>query len=557
MPLICGLKLTHDGAVALIDGNKLVGSVECEKADNNRRYAALGDLSTITRFLDDLGADLTDVEHVAIDGWVAESDGIAKVRLPAPAELEQVLRVAPYTYETGADLSVYEAKAFLGDRRVSYRSYPHALDHVYASYCSSPHAVDCSPALVLVWDGGMPPTLYEFDGAGITPVVHGPVLNITGAIYPLFAATAEVFREAFATSPKRAARLDYGLKEAHLSLSGKAMAYAGLGGVDETVVDVMNEVTAALAPTTIPRAIVWSRKVRRAIHQQKLEASDATIVASFQEWLYRNLEAALRRCLGRRWGSMPLCLGGGCALNIKWNSALRSCGGFTGVWVPPFPNDCGNAIGAACAEMARATGSLSLEWDVFSGPQLTRGTIPDGWASMQVPVEKLAEVLHEEGEPVVVLSGRAELGPRALGHRSIIAPATDAHMQDHLNTIKGREWYRPVAPICLEGRATEVFDPGTPDPFMLFDHDVRSGWRERIPAVIHADGTARLQTVTETHDVLYPLLSAYEKLSGIPVLCNTSANLKGCGFFPDAESAMKWGGAHYVWADGTLYSRRS
>jgi carbamoyltransferase len=125
-----------------------------------------------------------------------------------------------------------------------------------------------------------------------------------------------------------------------------------------------------------------------------------------------------------------------------------------------------------------------------------------------------------------------------------------------LNGIKGRESYRPVAPICLEERAADIFEPGERDPYMVFDHRVRPDWAARIPAVVHVDGTARLQTVSDRDSPLAAsVLRAFAARSGIPVLCNTSANLPGRGFFPDAASAMSWGGTSYVWADGVLYTR--
>jgi carbamoyltransferase len=157
----------------------------------------------------------------------------------------------------------------------------------------------------------------------------------------------------------------------------------------------------------------------------------------------------------------------------------------------------------------------------------------------------------------VVLDGRAELGPRALGSRSIIAPATSPKMKDRLNEVKDREPYRPVAPICLEEAAPGVFTPGTPDPYMLFDHEVRPEWRARIPAIVHLDGTARLQTVGRGDGAVRRLLESYFEASGIPVLCNTSANLKGSGFFPDVASALAWGRVDLVWSEGTLYRRNS
>jgi len=91
---------------------------------------------------------------------------------------------------------------------------------------------------------------------------------------------------------------------------------------------------------------------------------------------------------------------------------------------------------------------------------------------------------------------------------------------------------------------------------MLFDHAVRPEWVTRVPAIVHTDGTARLQTVGPDNDVLHRLLVEYERLSGVPVLCNTSANFAGCGFFPDVTSAMRWGRVPKVWSDGTLYVKR-
>ena len=127
-----------------------------------------------------------------------------------------------------------------------------------------------------------------------------------------------------------------------------------------------------------------------------------------------------------------------------------------------------------------------------------------------------------------------------------------------INRMKGREAFRPVAPMCLVESAATYFDPGTADPYMLFDHRVREEYRRTLPAILHEDGTARLQTVSYQHSPdLHELLTTYGRLSGVPILCNTSANESGKGFFPDAESAMRWGKVEYVWANGFLYRKES
>jgi carbamoyltransferase len=227
--------------------------------------------------------------------------------------------------------------------------------------------------------------------------------------------------------------------------------------------------------------------------------------------------------------------------------------------VPPFPNDSGSAIGAAALGLIAERGPVAITWNPRLGPALKpTPELPDGWRTAPCTPEELGALLHETGKPVVVLDGRAELGPRALGGRSILAAAVDREMKTVLNDVKKRESYRPVAPICLEEHAPALFSPGTPDPHMLFDHVVRPEWRDRIPAVLHLDDTARLQTVGRDDDAtLRRVLVAYHERSGIPVLCNTSANLNGSGFFPDVASALAWGRVDMVWSENTLYRRDS
>nr|WP_063061433.1 carbamoyltransferase C-terminal domain-containing protein [Nocardia sienata] len=165
-----------------------------------------------------------------------------------------------------------------------------------------------------------------------------------------------------------------------------------------------------------------------------------------------------------------------------------------------------------------------------------------------------------------IASNRDELLP-GLTDADIIATFQDYLGQwllDRLGAVVRRQFpgerpnradYRPVAPICLEERASEVFTPGTADPYMLFEHRLRPGWAERVPAVVHLDGTARLQTIGENdHSAAARVLAAYAEISGVPVICNTSANLGGRGFFPDLASAARWGGTRYIWSEGVLYT---
>ncbi|HEX7297741.1 MAG TPA: carbamoyltransferase C-terminal domain-containing protein, partial [Solirubrobacteraceae bacterium] len=141
--------------------------------------------------------------------------------------------------------------------------------------------------------------------------------------------------------------------------------------------------------------------------------------------------------------------------------------------------------------------------------------------------EAVADVLAADGV-VAWFQGASEYGPRALGRRSLLADPRSAANVERLNDVKGREQFRPVAPMVLEERAPELFDGPLPSPYMLFTHRVRAAWRERIPAVVHVDGTARIQTVSPAREPLVAaLLRAFERRTGVPVVVNTSLNTAG------------------------------
>ncbi|WP_216210951.1 carbamoyltransferase N-terminal domain-containing protein [Amycolatopsis aidingensis] len=564
--IICGLKLTHDGAVALLDGDRLVFSVEIEKLANNRRYSDMPDLRVIPEILASFGCRVADVDEWVIDGW----DGDVSRDLELADHGRAItLTVGPYR-ESASSPSLTSpsltGQFTIDGKELVYTSYPHAAGHLAGTYCSSPFADRGEPSFVLIWDGGLFPRLYWVDpDRGVDN--GGELFPLIGHAYAMAGLSFGPFRG-----------LPQKTKTDELSVAGKLMAYIALGKADTPVIDVLRETFHETFESKTPEAVRYREtiggfgslfepsrapvnaflgKVRDRV--EALGVPDEDVLASFhqflEELLVERIEAKVREWKGD--GPWNLCFAGGCALNINWNSALRARSLFGEMWVPPFPNDSGSALGVATLGMIQHRGIGPITWHPQSGSALGPVTeVPCGWTSRRAAAAEVARLLHESGEPVVVLEGRAELGPRALGGRSIIAPAADPAMKDRLNDIKNRESYRPVAPICLVEEAPKIFDPGTPDPYMLFDHDVREGWASRIPAVIHLDGTARLQTVSsDDFPEIAALLAEYHKLSGIPVLCNTSANFNGSGFFPDVASAIEWGRVARVWSEGVLYER--
>ncbi|WP_420969670.1 nodulation protein NodU [Bradyrhizobium sp. B120] len=552
---ICGIKLTHDGAIAVVEDGQLVFCTEQEKRGNNPRYQSIDNLDAVVLALAEHGLDPRDIDQFVIDGWDGEIQSQFHVLSGA---VPIALKGAPYVERHAEGLldSVDGFGLILGGKVFPYKSYPHVAGHVASAYSTSPFAISGKPAFCLVWDGSIFPRLYYVEPRGARLIAC--LFPMIGHAYAAAGLHFGPYRK-----PDRA--------NWDLGIAGKLMAYIALGSVDESIVAVFQELyerrfAADTEQARRYRADISNEEASLAAMHEFFEASALhlkakpaeDVLASFHVFLERLLVQEIAMVLLRH-SSLPgarnLCVAGGCGLNIKWNTALRATGLFDDVWVPPFPNDSGSAIGAACSAMAAQNGFAPLEWSVYSGPALQASEIPSEWEAAPCSLRELAAILASN-KPVIFLSGRAELGPRALGGRSILAAATSPAMKDHLNDIKRREHFRPVAPICLEDRAPEIFSPGTPDPYMLFDHQTRAAWRDKVPAVVHLDGSARLQTISRNspHKIA-ELLVEFEQLTGIPLLCNTSANLHGRGFFPDAAAACQWGRVEHVWCDGLLWTK--
>ncbi|MFD3501183.1 carbamoyltransferase [Streptomyces sp. NPDC058678] len=245
-------------------------------------------------------------------------------------------------------------------------------------------------------------------------------------------------------------------------------------------------------------------------------------------------------------GGEALTLAGGVALNCVANSKIAARGPYPHVWVQPAAGDAGTALG----------GALHLAAQDDEPPQPMPGAdLGRGWSDEElrarldeaaVPYERPADVAEAVAEElardgvVAWFQGRSEYGPRALGHRSLLAHPGRAENLERLNHVKGREEFRPVAPMVLAGRAHELFRGPLPSPYMLFVHDVAREWQGRIPAVVHVDGTARIQTVEERREPLVArMLHAFERRTGLPVVVNTSLNTAGRPMVDDPRDALE------------------
>jgi carbamoyltransferase len=247
-------------------------------------------------------------------------------------------------------------------------------------------------------------------------------------------------------------------------------------------------------------------------------------------------------------GSKNLALSGGVALNSVMNARLLAETPFEHIFIQPAAGDAGNALGAALHAWHHTFGK-PREWRMehaFFGPEYADAEFKELLASRKLPFREVADPPAEAAELlsrskiVGWFQGRSEVGPRALGARSILADPRRPEMKDIVNAeVKHREGFRPFAPSVLDERGPEFFEGYYPNPFMLLVLPIRKEKQEVIPAVTHVDGTGRLQSVMRRgNELYYRLIEEFERKTGVPVVLNTSFNLRGEPIVHRPEEAL-------------------
>ncbi|NJP35905.1 carbamoyltransferase family protein [Micromonospora thermarum] len=292
--------------------------------------------------------------------------------------------------------------------------------------------------------------------------------------------------------------------------------------------------------------IDWAGLAKPRTADGEMTGDHADLAASVQARLEEVILDLARWVYDASGGASTIAMAGGVALNYVANARLAAQGPFRHVWVQPAAGDSGTALGAAL-HVARDLGDRSVP---MGGADLGRG-----WSDEELEAElrraalpyvrpdsiaaEAARVLAGNGI-VAWFQGRSEYGPRALGHRSLLAHPGDQATTARMNDVKGREQFRPIAPMVRAERAAEIFEGVFPSPYMLFVHNVKPEWRDRIPAVTHVDGTARVQTVhADTEPLVAEMLAEFDRLTGLPVVVNTSLNTAGRPMVDTPREAME------------------
>jgi len=245
-------------------------------------------------------------------------------------------------------------------------------------------------------------------------------------------------------------------------------------------------------------------------------------------------------------------MAGGVALNCVANGRIAREAGFDNIWIQPAAGDDGIAIGCAYyGHLAIQKNQRSFVMNhAYTGIEYKNEQVHaaarKGLVGIQATSRRSENICAEaakllsEGHVFGWFQGRSEFGPRALGNRSILADPRTPEMKDKLNKrVKHRQAFRPFAPVVLAERAHEIFEGDRESPFMLLAERVRPEWREKIPAVLHVDGTARVQTIRQDqNERLYRLLKEFDAITGVPLLLNTSFNVKGEPIVETPEDAI-------------------
>jgi carbamoyltransferase len=511
-PLILGINRTQDASVCLMQGSRVLFSIQKERLTRQKHH------------------------------WGRQGD-LRSVYVPALAGLDRPLDVLVESYSSDEEfkhLAAYEQEIAQmldlapGCRRTRIS---HHLSHVYSVFPPSPF----DEAAVMIVDGqGSPAREFNeaWPGKAAIPPDHREVSSFYVANRESVRCIAKQTWDLDSGNPVGLGMFYFWLTQAMFpgeGNEGKAMGLSPHGdpdalGLPPLVVEPPN--------VFIPdawKAIVRERPRFRYRSGETERFADVANLAAAGQRAFEEALLTLARWLHAETGLPALCFAGGTALNCAANDRLLRESPFERIFIPPAPSDAGTSLGCAVYGLTEIAGrECAWRWQSdFMGPKHSRREIEAALAERDdLVVERPADLASAvvdllcATQVVGLFQGGSEFGPRALGHRSILGDPRRGEVRDWINAkVKEREWFRPLAPIVLLEDAQRFFDIRSPSPFMQFAAPVQPAAADLIPAVTHVDGTARLQTVGPQDDpLLRQLLQRFAARTGIPVLLNTSFN---------------------------------
>lgn len=485
--IILGINNGHDGSACLVVDGRLVGAIATERVSRVKKMSGITEES-VNYLLGDHGITIDDIDVVAFSHF-------ENADFPLPAYFtKEIMKM---------DGGIFgHPKTFI--------HVPHHIAHCSSAYYTS----NFKEAACLSIDSS----------SYLVPDVNSSIcladqnkINFIKVQGTMIGSAYSQFTEYLNFGPS-------------VVKAGSLMGMAAYGNVPKVLVDNIDEYIDRVNEID-PDTGFQSTKVYQEFMKEWLGTDEFAPSSSINSFSTMDLSAGIQYLFEKSilkiikdeiipLGIKNLCLSGGSFLNCNTNSAIADLGYFDNIHHFPACGDDGIAVGAA----------LYVSHNVFneSRHEYKQNEIVL-LGNKQDVVDPDYDLIAKEianGKIVAWFMGRSEFGPRALGSRSILADPRNPQNKDILNfVIKNREWFRPFAPVVLEERAGEWFSPGTPSPYMLYTQKVI---RDGVPAITHVDGTARIQTINEKFNKhLYSLISSFDKITGVPMLINTSLNGNG------------------------------
>lgn len=502
----------HDGGASLVVDGKLVFSVEEEKLVGRRHAYDTIPTESIRACLEYAGLTLDDIDKFVF-GW----------------DYEKIYEMLGDKFISKEEM----AEKVLGDKKYAskFEYLTHHIAHAYSAFTPSNY----NEALVFVIDGQgeyMGTSLYlanrktnemkllletpislGYFYAGITKQIgfrggeEGKTMGLASYGEPVY---LEALRKLISLDENGELRCIF-----HVDKVSKDEEEASLEKWEELL------------------SLIIPKREGRIINVTEDIIPYANLARSAQEILAEIMTGIIRKYV-KLTGVHIVCLAGGVALNCPTSSAIEKMDEVDKVFVQPAANDGGISLGAAFKGAIDMGDEVQVEMIPYLGPEYSEAEIEQALAQKEYEYQKfdnIAEViarLLSEGKIVANYQGRLELGPRALGNRSLLASPEKYEMLVRMNELKGREVWRPLAPAVMLDHQLECFDSDIFSPHMTKNFMVLNEMKKRLEAITHVDGTARIQSVTrEYNELFYNIINEFYRLTGIPVVINTSFNVKG------------------------------
>jgi carbamoyltransferase len=569
---ILGIYIQHDACAAIFDDYKLIAAVAQERPTRRKGDGGRFPTEAARECLEQAGLNFSDVDVVCLPRTRYPKEYFTlRAHLPLPQQAKddslELIRVMVRNFIKDP-LKAFDAHAYLAQYELSPKQiyfYNHHLSHALGVLFHTR------------WDDAL---IYTSDGGGDRTFYSARLLK-DGKLTEMFGGEAD--SRAYSRPQNRGdsmGHLYYHVTEAlgfrPLRHEGKVLGLAAFG--KPIYAPRLRKFYELLDDGEI-RAVVHAREIVRTVEEIAASGKREDVAASVQDVLEELTLASLDRMMKRN-PARNLALCGGVFANVKLTQHIAERFPFDEIFVYPAMSDQGEAAGGVLEYLLERDGlktwlaNRSVLPDVYLGRDYTDSaddvfraagseavlTTPNGAPEL---AQRCAELIVE-GKVVGTYLGRGEYGPRALGARSIMAAAVDRKINDWLNQRLERTEFMPFAPVVRKERCGDLFDlPQSlmyTAQFMTVTCNVKPEWKDKIPAVVHVDGTARPQLVArETNPLYYDIIEAYERMTGIPALINTSFNVHEEPIINrphDALKALQMGRVDYVVTQRTLWKHR-